>query len=264
MNTAVSSLYQIEPAEIIRRMRAAIAGVVTNAPAGGAMPIFFRADDIGVISGNFLDMLAVFEKHRLPLCLAVVPTWLTAARWQALGDGTDTASPLWCWHQHGWKHANHETEGKKFEFGAARPDHAVKHDLLRGKTRLEEVVGASFSPFFTPPWNRCSQYTLEMLAPLGFHGISRSRGEQRQPAPLPDIFINVDLHTRRESDPAASLDALCGEIDTAAGDGHIGVMLHHQRMNDRALAVLDGFLETITAEPRLLPAGFHDFLATND
>ncbi|MEJ2058646.1 MAG: hypothetical protein P8X39_12500, partial [Desulfofustis sp.] len=77
------------------------------------LPIFFRADDIGVVSTNFLRLLQLFQGYPVPLCLAVVPAWLSTARWRAISTHIDPGSPQWCWHMHGWTHTNHQGSGKK-------------------------------------------------------------------------------------------------------------------------------------------------------
>lgn len=222
------------------------------------LPVLFRADDVGVPSAHFLRLLELFSRRRLPLCLAVVPAWLTAARWETFKTHVDTSSPQWCWHQHGWRHVNHQAGGKKAEFGDARSGPALGADLIRGKARLESLMGADFTPFFTPPWNRCSQETLELLVELGYRGVSRSRGEQSVPAPLDDFFINLDLHTRKEADARTALRALCGELRQAVEEGFLSIMIHHQLMNETSFELLDFLLSTVSGSSRFRACRFSD------
>ena len=258
MDKTVAQLYRIATDTALKQVGETISSALSDMPPGAVIPTFFRADDIGVISKNFVNLLAIFEKHDMPLGLAVVPVWLTPSRWEAIRNYSDPCRHLWCWHQHGWKHTNHEAVGKKNEFGASRADHAIRSDLIRGKKRLETLLGADFLPCFTPPWNRCSGRTLDVLAQLAFHGISRSGGEQRDPSPLPDCFINVDLHTRKEPDPVASLKGLCSECGRAIKDRHLGIMIHHQRMNDAAFCFLDTLLGSLGQQSRLHLADMRD------
>ncbi len=222
------------------------------------IPVLFRADDIGVLSTNFGRLLDLFQTHQLPLCLAVVPTWLTQARWRAIKSHVDTGSALWCWHQHGWNHTNHQPSGKKGEFGSARPASAISADLARGKDRLLTIMGSEFSPFFTPPWNRCSEETLEILAELGFRGVSRSRGEQGNKTPLQDFFINVDLHTRKETGGRSALENLGDELRLAVEQHYVSIMIHHQLMNDCAFELLDLLLTLIVGNSKFRPCTFND------
>jgi len=103
-------------------------------------------------------------------------------------------------------------------------------------------MGDDFQPIFTPPWNRFDNETGEALLELGYRAVSRSNGEQKKvplPNGLPDVPINVDLHTRSEVDPVEGLTALLEEFGEAVESGRVGVMLHHQRMNEAAFMFLD-------------------------
>jgi hypothetical protein len=226
---------------------------------GWPVPIFFRADDIGVPSSACTAMLSLFIRHRMPLALAVVPTWLTRQRWDMLCEAGSAGQDLWCWHQHGWRHVNHEPVGKKAEFGASRAAAAIRHDLLRGKQRLEDIIGEPFFRCFTPPWNRCCATTIELLADSGYTAVSRSRGATPDTGKaLAEISVNVDLHTRKEPTAAARLAGIAGDLEIALQNGIIGIMLHHQRMSAGDLALLDLLLGLIAEQPGLRPVSLTD------
>lgn len=240
----------------LEQIREALLSELQRIEPGPAVPIFFRADDIGVISTRFRRLLRLFQHYQVGLSLAVVPVWLTSTRWSAINETIDGRSSLWCWHQHGWAHINHQESGKKGEFGPERSAEAIRSDLARGRDRLEAVIGSSFFPVFTPPWNRCSDTTIDILADLGYAAISRSRGEQKNPACLPDYYVNVDLHTRKEADPAAALDNLCGEIQRAVAERGIGFMIHHQLMDENHFRLLEMLLELAATNAKLEARNF--------
>ncbi len=207
--------------------------------AGNQLRVFFRADDIAADDERFSRLMRLFAAQCMPLCLAVVPGWLDRPGREKL-QRFDPASPLWCWHQHGWNHANHEPAGKKCEFGESRGRAAIRDDLLRGRERLALLFGDLFLPVFTPPWNRCGRTTLEILAELGFQAVSRfANADPPANGILRDLAVNIDLHTRRERDFRRDWDNLFAEMAAAARRGGMGFMLHHQRMNDPAFAFLD-------------------------
>jgi peptidoglycan/xylan/chitin deacetylase (PgdA/CDA1 family) len=182
----------------------------------------------------------------------VVPAWLTGRRWRHLKDLGAKESSLWCWHQHGWRHANHEIDGKKQEFGASRDQSDIKRDLLLGKRRLEDFMGANFYPVFTPPWNRCSFSTLELLRELGFAAVSRScDGRPETPEELPDFCVNVDLHTRKERNPVVGWNNLFDGLQQAIALESCGIMIHHQRMNAAAFDFLDILLRALLRHKKL-------------
>lgn len=223
-----------------------------------SVTIFFRADDVAVPSSQFLAMVNMFIQYKTPLCLAVVPSWLSSTRLKILQKLTGKSSQF-CWHQHGWLHKNYEQSGKKQEFGPSRSKKQLKNDLIKGKTRLQTLLGDDFSSFFTPPWNRCSSSTLTLLQELHFKGVSRSKGASPvSSVHLPDLQVNVDLHTRKESESKQSLQSLLQEITVAISTGNIGVMLHHQRMNDNALHFLDVFLQVLLEFKELRSVHFNE------
>ncbi len=255
----ISSLYKNLPHNTEKILQEAVATGLANGT--GQAQIFFRADDIGVPGKQFTKLIHLFREHKLPLCLAVVPTWLTADRLSKLQQDTGTASSQWCWHQHGWLHRNYETVGKKQEFGPARSGKIQVADLKKGKERLQKIMGSNFSPFFTPPWNRCSKNTLEGLQELQFQAVSRSENAKPlAPAGLPDIQVNIDLHTRKEANPKKCLQDLLTEISQGIANGTGGIMIHHQRMNQAAFDFLDLLLHTIRADPRLSSLLFQDLI----
>lgn len=226
--------------------------------------VFFRADDIGIPSVRFQQLIKCFKRYSLPLCLATVPAWTTKKRLSALqqetGRKNETISQ-WYWHQHGHVHRNFETSGKNQEFGEARSKQKIQASLEKGRTRLEQLLGNSFNPLFTPPWNRCSEDTLQALVELQFQGVSRSKGAKPQaPDQLPDFQVNVDLHTRKESDPHLAANNLLAELEQSLASGLCGIMIHHQRMNGAALDLLDLLLSLISRSNKVIPVHFGDLL----
>lgn len=214
--------------------------------------VFFRADDVAVPGRQLQRLLEMFQRYALPLSLAVVPAWLTQSRWQALGRMTKNHPDLWCWHQHGWCHRNHETCGKKQEFGPSRPDAAIAADLTKGQRKLEDIMGDSFFPIFTPPWNRCSEITMALLQKMGYKAVSRSRGgEPSAPPGLPDFAVDVDLHTARHPTAATAWRRLTSQLSESLRRPLCGIMIHHQRMNEAACDYLETLLQALIERRRL-------------
>ncbi len=235
--------------------------VLSRVPENRTLRVFFRADDIGEPNRAFEDLVSLFARHRVPLSLAVVPAWLTMPRWRALEKMAAEDPALWCWHQHGWRHVNHERKGKQQEFGPARSKTELETDVDWGRQWLQTLMGPAFTPIFTPPWNRCSAETLQLLKSRGYLAVSRSAGSlPPPPRGLPDIAVNVDLHTRKETDPRQSWRNLLHEMATAADGGLWGVMIHHRRMNAAAFEFLDILLATSTSDPRVEPVGMPELV----
>jgi len=252
MQPNVPAIWRRLPPDLDSRIEECIRTGCEKAEDRGVVYLFFRADDVAVPGKQFSLMMDLFSTHGVPLSLAVVPAWLTRQRWQYL-KGFEKKNPSgWCWHQHGWRHANRETEGKKQEFGDARAVSEIRQDLERGKHRLKQLMEDRFYPVFTPPWNRCGSGTLQLLKELGYAAVSRSRGSKPPPPPgLPDYCVNVDLHTRKEKNPAAGWENLLAELHQALATNYCGIMIHHQMMNAGAFDFLKVFLRVLKKNPKL-------------
>ncbi len=263
MQPKVTALWRHLPPDLDARIADCIRNGCEKAQGQGAGTIFFRADDVAVPGRQFSRLMDLFSAYGVPLSLAVVPAALTRKRWQYL-KGFEKKSPSrWCWHQHGWRHVNHETEGKKQEFGGGRKVSQIKRDLMRGKERLEMLMGDHFFPVFTPPWNRCSSSTLKLIKELGYAAVSRSRGSKTQsPRGLPDYFVNVDLHTRKEKGPAEAWEKLFSELRQAIASKHCGIMIHHRMMNGAAFDFIEVLIKKLVESQNLQPVNFRDMTKT--
>ncbi|MBU1001071.1 MAG: polysaccharide deacetylase family protein [Proteobacteria bacterium] len=224
--------------------------------------VFFRADDLGVAGTLSGVLFETFAKHDAPLCPALVPAWLTKARWEALQQQAGGASPLWCWHQHGWRHKNHEPQGPRCEFGPARTDEELLSDMIRGRQRLEQLLGEQFTPVFTAPWNRLSRQAALLLPQAGFRALSRDQAQAPEaPTGWPEFRVNVDLHTRSNPDAQQDRELLLQDLERTLGSGRCGIMLHHQSMNQEAVRFLDALLAALKARSDVRLIHFGHLLA---
>jgi len=172
----ISKIWRRKQPDLKMGLERCLTEALASAGKQDPIPVFFRADDVAMPGRQFAELIHVFASHGVPLSMSVVPSWLTRARWKGVKRLCQKKTKLWCFYQHGWRHMNHETAGKNLEFGPARSVFAIEQDLLHGRERLTNLMGVSFYPAFTPPWNRCSKETLVALKTLGFRAISRSRG----------------------------------------------------------------------------------------
>ncbi len=269
MSKSVSSLYTSTLVDVRKNIVLSIDKGCSKST--GKPVVFFRADDIGIPSSQFTEMIDSFKKHKLPLALATVPAWLNENRLTSLRQTTGPKSSQWFWHQHGFVHRNYEPmstigkRNKKQEFGPSRRDKDISTSLTKGRLRLEDLLGDSFQPVFTPPWNRCSKSTIDCLVQNQFQAISRSRGALPQtPAGFPDYQVNVDLHTRKESVAETAFTSLLAELEVSLASGFCGIMLHHQRMNSRAMQFLHLLLEALGGNRQLTTLHFGDLLHLKD
>lgn len=211
---------------------------VTAALDGAPVAFFFRDDDAGWRDDRLRALLDLFDRHELPVDLAVIPRALTPGLAREL-QGRAV-------HQHGLAHVNHEPEGRKCEFGPSRSREDQLRDIAEGREILRAQL--EVQPIFTPPWNRCTAATGEALAELGFAVLSReSRAGPLGTDGLREIPVHVDL---ARLSPEQAGERLAAAI--AAG-GPVGVMFHHAVMDDADMQRADELLALLArADARLM------------
>ena len=242
----------------------ALLAALDAAPA--PVPFFLRDDDAGWDDAALSTLLDCTECAGVPIDLAVIPQAAGAALATSLCKRARAAPGLIGLHQHGLAHHNHESNGRKCEFGDERSIDAQRMDLSAGRDRLHQLFGAQLDSIFTPPWNRCSAATPALLATLGFAALSRSRGAPLQQA-LPELPVDVDWCKERrlaalQGDDGSERIAFELARRVAAG-GPVGLMLHHAEMNALDLSLLDTLLAATRRHPRALWQPMRNLLPTH-
>ena len=220
----------------------------------GALPatdrplnIFFRDDDVAGDEPSLRRMIDLFRETGVPVNLEIIPGHLTEACASYLRLEKDRCPELFELNQHGWRHENHEPAGRKSEFGISRGYAEQFADIKEGKERLEEMLGSSFHPVFTPPWNRFTGETCRALEALGFKALSALRRSSTiEGYSYPEISVTLDIIdwklTRALRPVETLIDELIGQIERRET---IGIMLHHQVMDDEAFDFLGRLLEEL-------------------
>jgi hypothetical protein len=209
--------------------------------------MFFRDDDAGWEDDRLLRLLDHFAGHGVPVDVAAIPAALGNATARALVDRAAAAHGRLRVHQHGCAHRNHEPTGRKYEFGPRRSARRQRADICAGRAQLQMLLGPIVDPIFTPPWNRCTRVTAQVLLDLGFAALSRDAGA----APfglggLAEVPVHVDwVRHAREGTLGRALAA------GAQGDGPLGIMLHHAVMDESDFARLDTLLALVARHPRV-------------
>ena len=226
--------------------------------------VFVRDDDAGWDDGGLLALLDVTQRAGVAIDLAAIPVAVGAALAGELCARIDAAPALVAVHQHGLQHVDHQGAGRKCEFGDARSAAAQSGDLARGRELLASWFGARLQPWFTPPWNRCSAETADVLVRLGFQALSRDRGAKPVQHALPELPVDVDWSRHwREGGAAAVANALALALRARAADGAaLGLMLHHAVMAQEERDALAGLLAAASDHPRLRWRGMRELLAS--
>jgi hypothetical protein len=214
--------------------------------ADAPVNFFVRDDDAGWADDRLFALLRVMDEAEVPIDLAAIPTAVTPELGCELKARIRAGQRLGI-HQHGFAHLNHETQGRKCEFGAGRELVRREADLRRGRDILRAAFEESLDPIFTPPWNRVSPDTPFMLAALGFKALSRDMTAPEQHA-LPEVVVHCDwsrqwrLAEQVRHDAARRIaDDLARHVAPGAS---VGLMLHHAVMGP---AELDSLAELLAA-----------------
>jgi predicted deacetylase len=220
--------------------------------------VFFRDDDVDEDEATLWCLLNTFLFLGVPLNLQVIPGKLKTATVRLLRQQQQTHPTLIELNQHGWTHTNHETEGRKCEFGASRNFHAQLADIARGKAVLDDAFGAHWHPVFTPPWNRCTADTLRALDQLGFRVFSKDRGkEQITSYGFTEISMTLDLYRWRPRATMKSPTEIERELIAQLQRREpLGILLHHKVMDTVAFSLLASLLDELRRFPVVR---FHTF-----
>lgn len=220
---------------------------------------FFRDDDVGRRDDRLWALLDLFCDHALPVDLAVIPNDLGPVPARELGARVADDTQELGVHQHGLAHANHEPNGRKFEFGPSRDLSQQRHDISRGRRRLGDLLGSAVEPIFTPPWNRCTAVTGQCLVELGFRVLSREwRAAPLAQPDLQELPVRVDwfAHRKQVRLTRSEFGALLAEAVEAPGP--TGIMFHHAVMDHDDRGAAGDLLQLLATHPR---ARVHSMLA---
>lgn len=225
---------------------------------------FFRDDDVGWHDARMFRLLEVFEKASVPLDLAVIPAEVTDTLARRLRDRLRSAAGRMRVHQHGYRHANHEGVGRKCEFGPCRPAADQAADLQAGQRRMIELFPEFCDPIFTPPWNRCTQTTADLLAAQGYRALSRMDGAAAlRLGGLTEISVCVDwCRSTAGSEGRGRLAYHVADLVMRAAP--VGIMLHHAVMISADRADLAAFLTLLGSHPNARCVSMRSQIAMSD
>ena len=224
--------------------------------ARAPVEVFFRDDDAGWRDDRLLELLDAFDRHALPLDVAVIPAALETRLAAELRSRDGARLGL---HQHGYAHLDHEPEGRRCEFGPSRSRADQRRDIEAGAERLAALLGDVVQPIFTPPWNRCTPVTGRCLLELGFRALSReSRAASLGLPGLRELPVGVDWCGRRHGvrlTARAAAQLLAGALRDG---GPVGLMFHHAVMGGADLARAGELLALVAEHPRAVPRSMRE------
>ncbi|HSX75868.1 MAG TPA: polysaccharide deacetylase family protein [Shinella sp.] len=219
--------------------------IARRAATGRPLRLWLRDDDAVEPTAALDTLLALTERHAVPVLLAVIPAFTGAALAARLAD-----APLACVAVHGWAHENHAGAGEKNqELGAHRPVDTVLAELGRGFEHLSALHAGRFVPMLVPPWNRIAPAVVDGLPALGFKALSVFGPEK--PAPLAVVNTHVDIIDWRGTRGARPAEAVIADLVrvSKAQDSPIGLLTHHLVHDAAAWALMELIFEATAGQP---------------
>lgn len=201
--------------------------------------VFFRDDDAGIGNERLFKLMSIFEAFDMPLDIAVIPKEVSRSFADRLRKRINSRRDLFFIHQHGYAHRNHEMLNRKSEFGSARNKRQQSRDIDEGRKLLSILLGDMPLPIFTPPWNRCTRETSEVLTELGFKVLSReSRAERITADGLCEVPVSVDWFAKRKGTRLTRSEVGHAIANAVSSQDRVGIMLHHELMDEKERALL--------------------------
>ena len=219
--------------------------------------VFFRNDDGGWADERLRELTNEFIEQDLPLDIAVIPDALSQASVDVIGALLEAGDRV-AVHQHGFSHVNHQLSGRSCEFGGDRNYEQQQSDIAKGQQKLADTFGTQVTPIFTPPWNRCTSDTAVALQSLGFQQLSRIINSEPIDKAVPEIPVAVDWLKKRKGERLKThelVNYISGLFDTE--DEIIGVMLHHEHMDQENRDLLRQLVDTLRASQKV---SFHSMM----
>jgi len=213
--------------------------------------ILFIRDDDGGWADEALDaLLDLTEQRGVPIDVALIPDACDERIVRTLRGRRAQAVHL---HQHGRAHINHELDARKCEFGPSRRADQQRADIRLGRQRLVDLVGDRLEPIFTPPWNRCTEVTVQCLVDLQFRLLSRDVTAPPAHHPLlAELPVALDWTGRYGVRAGIAEWGLAIAECIRDSQQPVGMMLHHAVMSAADRRLLSEFLDVVAVHPMVV------------
>ena len=227
------------------------------ADAGRQVAMWWRDDDARGVTPALEELIALAERHGLPLSLAVIPDGVAPALAEWLGETGVEIAVL----QHGIAHENRATAGAKKQELTAGDDLEILQGRLRaGRAHLSDLFGPMFLPVLVPPWNRIDDAIVAALPQSGYIALSAfgALGGAEAEQGLRRVDCHLDLfqwkpqrRLRGEDDILADLTAQLARrrAKSRPAEAPLGIMTHHLIHDQSCWVLLDRLYSLLTNHP---------------
>ena len=229
----------------VQRAGIYVAAIDRNSAVHGDVVV--RIDDVRCLSERLENVWRVLESHGVPVHLETIPFELDPRDVEKLVQRARRSKSPAFFHQHGYRHVNHGTDKRRFEFSDDRSPSEQREDIVAGRQILQRAFGELFEPIFTPPWDRLGTTTLGILAEEQFVGVSViDTSSAPEHAALPRVSMTTDPVKWRPEPVHRPWNQTRREVAHAlAQRGYAGIELHHDVMDEDAVAGLDQLLTSL-------------------
>lgn len=216
------------------------------------LQVFFRNDDGGWANTELNHLCEWFTVRKLPLDIACIPNALDHESVTMLKHWLDAPDSNIHLHQHGYSHKNHQLSGRSCEFGSDRNLKRQVSDITQGKQILSDAFDGRIESVFTPPWNRCTNATIEALHISGFNYLSRIKGSEELQSSIGLLHQDVAVDWLKKKDGSRLsgeklIAYIARQFDTT--EAVLGIMLHHEHMHKSELDLLEELVQVLRETP---------------
>lgn len=214
--------------------------------------IFFRNDDVWVMTRKFEMINKIFLMKKIPLHHSVIPINISESSSKKFIDIKAKNPEIIEYGQHGYSHKNYGNENVKFEF-LGRSYEMQMQDIKNGKEIIENKLGPEACSVFTPPFHKYDENTLKAVNGLGFKIFSADHRNRLDMGNYDFSFVPVsisfNLPSSKKGKFITNLNYVMKEFkEQRDKKPYIGVFIHHEMLDVQGFRNLLFFLDYLKKE----------------
>lgn len=218
---------------------------------GKEIYFWFRDDDVGQFTPSLKTFLDYFQRNKLHVLLAVIPSLVDRNCALELQKYKD----LIVVGQHGYSHINYSGEKEEpNEFDSSRKETDVIKEVRTGREKLKKLFGNEFLDVFIPPWFEIDSKMYDLIEEkVGYRYFSIFWKNQRKNTKTIEINSQIDLVNwdkysvfGGEKFVLAQLKSELEEVKRSDRRRNaIGILFHHERTERETYNFIDELIKRI-------------------
>jgi hypothetical protein len=120
-----------------------------------------------------------------------------------------------------------------------------------GRELLEAQLSGCLQPVFTPPWNRCTDVTAELLSQIGVTTLSRHVGSaELRSLAVAEMPVSIDWsYAKRDGRRLTAVELAELAAEQVRRGVEVGINLHHAVMDVAELRRLEELCRLLAGHP---------------